>query len=474
VVMDHSCMDREDHPDLQDSQDPRVIWDFQEQWVQTERWVLRVSKVFLVKMVHLELADQKVPVDLEDILVKMAKKEKQECLVYLESREDLESLDHRVVLDLKVFKEMLETEDLLVKLVQWENPDFQEPQENLADQERMDWTDYPEFLVNKVNQVAQAQLEALELQVCLDPKAIKENKDLPEFPVKWEDLVAMEKEEFKENLENKASKVFKVSPENLEDLVLPDQKVCLDLKDLLDLKETMDHKAPLDFLVSVADKESRDIREILELLDLKDLLVTLDLLESPENLDQREMAVPPENVDRLVLLVKMDSVDQWDHLAQLDPKDPVALLALEEPKVLVDLVVDPGDKVPLVKLQVIKKFWKYVAELLLMRLHAPWLDLDLRALLPVHLVHPDIPVFKETKVPLDHPVLLDKTESKDSLDFKELPDLMELKVQSEAKVIVVLLSLVHLVKPVLQDFLVLKALLVMEGMVAMAKPVLLD
>merc|ERR1711881_685992 len=157
---------------------------------------------------------------------------------------------------------------------------------------------------------------------------------------------------------------------------------------------------------------------------------------------------------------KMDSVDQWDQLAQLDPKDPVALLALEEPKVLVDLVVDPGDKVPLVKLQVIKKFWKYVAELLLMRLHAPWLDLDLRASLPVHLVHPDIPVFKETKAQLDHPVLLDKTESKDSLDFKELPDLMELKVQSEAKVIVVLLSLVHLVKPVLQDFLVLKALLV--------------
>merc|ERR1711881_257050 len=349
--------------------------------------------------------------------------------------------DHRVVLGLKVFKEMLETEDLLVKLVQWENQGFQEPQENLADQERMDWTDYPEFLVNKVNQVAQAQLEALELQVCLDPKDIKENKDLPEFPVKWEDLVAMEKEEFKENLENKASKVFKVSPENLEDLVLPDQKVCLDLKD------TMDHKAPLDFLVSVADKESRDIREILDLLDLKDLLVTLDLLEFPENLDQREMAVPPENVDRLVLLVKMDSVDQWDQLAQLDPKDPVALLALEEPKVLVDLVVDPGDKVPLVKLQVIKKFWKYVAELLLMRLHAPWLDLDLRALLPV---------------------LLDKTESKDSLDFKELQDLMELKVQSEAKVIVVLLSLVH------QVFLVLKALLVMEGMVAMAKPVLLD
>merc|ERR1711881_732919 len=103
--------------------------------------------------------------------------------------------------------------DLLVKLVQWENPDFQEPQENLADQERMDWTDYPEFLVNKVNQVAQAQLEALELQVCLDPKDIKENKDLPEFP------------------------------EKLEDLVLPDQKVCLDLKDLLDPKETMDHKA---------------------------------------------------------------------------------------------------------------------------------------------------------------------------------------------------------------------------------------
>merc|ERR1711881_490969 len=170
---------------------------------------------------------------------------------------------------------------------------------------------------------------------------------------------------------------------------------------------------------------------------------------------------------------KMDSVDQWDQLAQLDPKDPVALLALEEPKVLVGLVVDPGDKVPLVKLQVIKKFWKYVAELLLMRLHAPWLDLDLRALLPVHLVHPDIPVFKETKAQLDHPVLLDKTESKGSLDFKELLEFLELKVQSEARVIVVLLSLVHLVKPVIQDFLVLKALLVMEGMVAMAKPVLL-
>merc|ERR1711881_314954 len=146
---DHSCMDREDHPDLQDSQDPRVIWDFQEQWVQTERWVLRVSKVFLDKMVHLDLAELVVPVDLEVILVKMAKKEKLESLVYLESQEALESLDHRVVLDLKVFKEMLETEDLLVKLVQWENPDFQEPQENLADQERMDWTDYPEFLVNK-------------------------------------------------------------------------------------------------------------------------------------------------------------------------------------------------------------------------------------------------------------------------------------------------------------------------------------
>lgn len=42
--------------------------------------------------------------------------------------------------------------------------------------------------------------------------------------------------------------------------VLPDPKVCLDLKDLTDLKEMTDHKVHLDFLEREVDKESKDTR----------------------------------------------------------------------------------------------------------------------------------------------------------------------------------------------------------------------
>merc|ERR1712002_1092323 len=91
-------------------------------------------------------------------------------------------------------------------------------------------------------------------------------------------------------------------------------------------------------------------------------------------------------------------------------------------KVLVDLVDDLDDKVPLVNHQAIKKFWKYVAELSKMRLLEPWLDLDQEESPLDHQTHQDIPVFRETKVPLDHLDLLDRTEFKDNLVCKEQLD----------------------------------------------------
>ena len=63
VAMDRFYTDHVDLQGHQDSQDPRVTWDFQELWVQMERWVHRVSKVFQELMDHQDLVEQAVPVD---------------------------------------------------------------------------------------------------------------------------------------------------------------------------------------------------------------------------------------------------------------------------------------------------------------------------------------------------------------------------------------------------------------------------
>jgi hypothetical protein len=60
VEMVHLYTDHVDLQDHQDSQDPRVTWDFQELWVQMERWVHRVCKVFQDKMDHQDLAAKPV------------------------------------------------------------------------------------------------------------------------------------------------------------------------------------------------------------------------------------------------------------------------------------------------------------------------------------------------------------------------------------------------------------------------------
>merc|ERR1712142_941113 len=132
--------------------------------------------------------------------------------------------------------------------------------------------------------------EVLEPLVCLDPKDIKELKDLLVFLVKWDDPALLEDLVLKEKLVNKVSKVFKVFLESLDDRVLPDQK---------------DH---LDFQVNEVDKESKDTRVTQEQLDQKDQQVLLDLLVYLENSDVRVNQELLVNVDLLVYPGKMDNV----------------------------------------------------------------------------------------------------------------------------------------------------------------------
>merc|ERR1712176_88298 len=287
----------------------------------------------------------------------------------------------------------------------------------------------------------------------------------------WEDLVLLEKPELKETLENK---VFKVSPENLEDQVLPDQKVCLDLKVLQALKEMMDHKVLLDFLERGVDKESKATRVTLELLAPKDQLVTLDHLVCPENLDERGNQELLENADLLVYLVKMDNVDQSDHQDLLDPKDQEVSLDLEGLKDSVDHEEDLDVKDLQENLQATKKFWKFVVESSRMRLLEPWLPLDQRVYLLDHQDHPVILDPRVTKDLLDHQDLLEPMEFKANLDYKDRVEFLELKDPLETRETKELPLLEHLVKPVYRDLQVLKVLLVMEGMVAMAKLAHLD
>jgi len=406
--------------------------------------------------------------------VKMDQREKLECLVFLEKVEDLDLLDRPEILAHKVSKVTLVTEALQVKLDQWANQDFLELLENLGGPERTDWMDYLVFLEKWENLVDQDLLGVLEQLVCPDQKENKESKDLLVSPVKWEDLALLEKLDLKEKLENKAFKVFKVSPENLDDLVLPDPKVCRDLKALADPKEMMDHKVHLDFLEREADKESKDTRVILELLEQRDLQVILDPLECLENLDARVNQELPVNVDLLVYLVRMDNVDQLDQPDLSDQKDPEVSLDLEELKDLVVHVEDLDVKDLLVNLQVIKKFWKSVAELSRMKWHVPWPHLDQRVFLldhPDHLVILDIRVTKDLLARQD---LQEPMEFKANLDCKDQVEFPVLKAPSETKEIKELPLLEHPEKLVYLDLLVLKVLLVMEGMVAMAKVAHLD
>merc|ERR1712136_643890 len=194
-------------------------------------------------------------------------------------------------------------------------------------------------------------------------------------------------------------------------------------------------------------------------LDLKDQLVLLDLLV---------------NVDLLVYPGKMDNVDQSDPLAQSDPKDQEVLLAQEEFKDSVDHVEDLDDKDLLVNHQVTRKFWRSVAALSKTRLHELWPHLDQRASLLDHLVHQDILVSKVTKDLLVHQDHLEPTVFKANLDYKELAEFLDLKVPLEAKETKEHPLLDQPERLEYLDHLVLKVLLVMEGMVAMAKMVHLD
>lgn len=334
--------------------------------------------------------------------------------------------------------------------------------------------DYLVFLEKWENLVDQDLLEVLVPLVCPDLKENKESKDLLVFLVKWEDLVLLEDRELKERLESQVCKVFKVSPESLDDRVWLDQKVYQDLKALQDRKEMMDHKVHLECLEKEVDKESKDTRVTPDLLEPRDPPVTLDLLVCLVNLDARVNQELPENVDLLVYLVKMDNVDQSDHLDLLDPKDQEVSLDLEELKDSVDHVEDLDVKDLLVNPQATKKFWKSVAELSRMRLLVPWLPLDLRVYLLDHLDNPVILGLRVTKDLVDHQDLLELMESKANLDCKDQVEFLELKDPLETRETKELPLLGHLERPVCLDLLVLKALLVMEGMVAMAKLAHLD
>lgn len=149
-------------------------------------------------------------------------------------------------------------------------------------------------------------------------------------------------------------------------------------------------------------------------------------------------------------------------------------MAQEEFKDSVDHVEDLGDKDLLVNHQVIKKFWRSVAVLSKTKLHELWPHLDQRASLLDHLVHQDILVSKVTKDLLAHLDHLEPTVYKVNLDYKEQAEFLDLKVPSEAKETKELPSLDQPERLVYLDHLVLKVLLVMEGMVAMAKMVHLD
>merc|ERR1712136_263511 len=237
---------------------------------------------------------------------------------------------------------------------------------------------------------------------------IKELNDHLVFLVKWDDPASLENLVLKEKLVNKASKVFKVFLESLDDRVLPDQKVYLVLLDLLVYLENSDARVNQELLV---------------------------------------------NVDLLVYPGKMDNVDQSDSVAHVEDLD---------------------DKDLLVNHQVTRKFWRSVAALSKTRLHELWPHLDQRASLLDHLVHQDILVSKVTKDLLVHQDHLEPTVFKANLDYKELAEFLDLKVPLEAKETKEHPLLDQPERLAYLDHLVLKVLLVMEGMVAMAKMVHLD
>merc|ERR1712136_630360 len=102
------------------------------------------------------------------------------------------------------------------------------------------------------------------------------------------------------------------------------------------------------------------------------------------------------------------------------------------------------------------------------RLHELWPHLDQRASLLDH------GVSKVTKDLLAHQDHLEPTVFKANLDYKELAESLDLKVPSEVKETKEHPLLDQPERLAYLDHLVLKVLLVMEGMVAMAKMVHLD
>jgi len=104
-----------------------------------------------------------------------------------------------------------------------------------------------------------------------------------------------------------------------------------------------------------------------------------------------------------------------------------------------------------------------------MKLHEPWLPLDLRLFLLDHLDQLVTQDLKVTKDLLDHQDLLELMEFKVNLDCKDLAEFLDLKVPLETREIKEPPLLEHPEKLVYLDLLVLKVLLVMEGMVAMGK-----
>lgn len=368
-----------------------------------------------------------------------------ESLDYLDLKDtevsaaSLVSPDNLVLMDLRELWEIWEPLELTVKL------DPVVPTEREDDQELLDQPVFEVSMVSPVTmdpQVAWANpdpqdspelLDLKEKLVPVDPKALSDPKDLVERMV-FPDLLV--------KLEPQDPVVLTDPMERREDVVIPDQLDLLDSPDLEDPLDLLEAPENLDPKELGETPETRVTKDLVVLRDREDLTVTVEHpdpkgpkenavnAEESDQLDlsaQSEIEVPPESVVSLEL---MDSPDQRELMENVDPVETVETM---EPQAKMD-VLDPQESKA-----------KGVSPVLqdLTDVQAPKDHPDLPEMTETlerwdHLVFRELPETKDpqaTKVKLDHqenPVKMakvDQSVNPEIVDqavlvvFKDLPDL---------------------------------------------------
>lgn len=400
VVMP-DLVENRDHKEMKDPGVSQESLELKDSKVHKDLLEVREPKEVKVSQVQREVLDPpehqvtQVRKDPSGLLVSLDKKdfvETRDQMVLQVSLEQLDDLDHkdqsvhlaamdqrvakenkelRVLLEIKVFLDVLVTPESTVLPVQMDlrekevptdleaQPDprdhqaHQETEENkdLLDLvERLDWVDQEdlqETLEMRVKMVSlewpvhpehQETSELVDLQVCQERLVLMENQEHLVFPVALERRVPRECKEHQAQRENRVHLVYLDLQEHQDPLVNVEKEEILDRKEFLDHK---DKEELLEQLVLRERKERSDPKEIrvsratmdcpvclafqglrvclvhkecLEKMDPKALVVMLDPVETQEWMEN------PENSVHLV---------PWDHVVCPVTKDPKVTLDLQ-------------------------------------------------------------------------------------------------------------------------------------------------